>query len=157
MRAWSPLERRLRRLALLIALLALAAAVLGMFPDGLELWKHSFKHDEDSWDGTMRAGGWSLVGWAVLQVWAAWSVRARPSRSRGIQWLAQLVAIDFAGGIAWLVENLRWDHQVARWPGEITGTCVGTASVLALVVLPIVLFASRGEPPSQLPSARVSA
>ncbi len=156
-RAWSPLERRLRRLALLIALLAIAAAVFGMFPDGVDLWKHSFKHDEEIADGTMRAGGWSLVAWAAAQVWAAWSTRTRPGRSQGVFWLAAMVAIDIAGGIAWLVENFRMDHEIARWPGHVTWVCVGTASVLALVVLPIVLLVSRGEPPSEVPTARVSA
>ncbi len=156
MREWSPIERRLRRLAVLIPLFALSAAGFGMVPDGLELWSHSFKHSEDNWDGTMRAGGWALVAWGLLIVWASWSVRRRPSRARGVEWIAQLVAIYVVGGIAWLVENFRLERQVPRWPGHVTAFATGTATVLALVVLPIVLFASRGERPPDIPSARVS-
>jgi hypothetical protein len=139
---------------LLVAILAVAAAVFGMFPNGIDLGVYS----SPSWMH-VHAGGWSLVVWALAQVLAARWVRARaqPDRSTGVGWLVAIIMIDVSCGAAWLLENFRLDPWVLKWPAHVTAACVGAASVLVFVALPIVLVVSDGSTPPALPKARAVA
>jgi hypothetical protein len=147
------LEQRLRRLATIVVVLAVAAAVFGMLPNGLEVRHLSFKRETITYDGTIRAGGWSLVGWALFQVLLARTLRREPTRSAARLWIGISIAVDIAAAIAWLIENFTLADETLRWPAHLTGVCVGSVCVLVFVGLPIVLLTTRKAQPAVVPTA----
>ena len=151
----TPLQRRLRRLAVLVPALAVAAAVFGMLPDGVDVFHHSWKHDTDTYVGTTHAGGWALVGWAIVVLVAARFVHRDPTRVAGVRWIVVTVIIDVLACVAWAIENFTLEPETARWPGHVTAVCTGASSLLVFVVVPVVLIASKRTAPSDAVTARV--
>ena len=139
------LERGLRRLALLVPLFAIAAAVMGFVPRGIALG-HS--------GTTTFAGGYSVAGWALFQAFAAASVRATPTVRRGWTWFAGSVIFGGGGAVAWFVEHFTLSSESALWPAHVVMVCTGTAAALTTFALPAVLLFSEREPPPA-PEARV--
>jgi hypothetical protein len=152
----SNLERRLRRLALLVPMFAAIGAVFGMIPRGLGIEVHSWGNKVPFMsDRTMNAGGWSLVAWAAVQLLIAASVRANPTRKVGWWWFGGSIVLCAGGGVAWYAEHfVMWDRHVPNWPGHVTALCGGAAVVLVLVALPSVLLVTERTPPAT-PTARV--
>ncbi|HTR51133.1 MAG TPA: hypothetical protein VMJ10_10540 [Kofleriaceae bacterium] len=149
---WSPLERRVRRIARLVQVFALAAAVFGMLPGGVDVFHHSFKHDTDTFSHTMRAGGWSVVGWAITQVLAGTWVRDAPSAKAGIRWLAASIVIYVISVLCWLFETFTLSPVQLEWPAHATAACASAATLLVFVALPVVLLTADR---STVPRARV--
>jgi hypothetical protein len=146
----SPLAQRVRRIAVVVAVLAIAAAAFGMWPDAIEVHYHHADEIE-----LMRAGGWSLVVWAVVQSLVAKLVYSDPTRRAAAAWIAGSVAIDIAGLTGWLVENFRIGARVSYWPAQLTGACASATAILVFAVLPILLVASDRTEPPDAPRARV--
>jgi hypothetical protein len=146
----SPLAQRVRRIAVVVAVLAIAAAAFGMWPDSVEVHYHISGATE-----LMRAGGWSVVVWAVVQGLVAKLVYSDPTRRAAAAWIAGSVVIDLAGLIAWLVENFRVDARVSYGPAQLTGACASATAILVFAVLPILLVASDRTEPPDAPRARV--
>jgi hypothetical protein len=149
----SNLERRLRRLAVLVPMLAVAGAVFGFLPRGVVLVEHSFKSDAVIGTHMTHAGGYSVATWAVLHCFTAATVRAAPTRNSGWGWFAASLLFAFGGGIAWFVESFTLSSVVPLWPAHVTMVCVGSALVLVTFVLPVILVVSKSEAPA--PEARV--
>ena len=149
----SPLAQRIRRLAVVVAVLAIAAAVFGMLPGTIVVHYHT--HDERYASEAMHAGGWSLVIWAAFQAAVAKVVHRDATRSAAGVWIAGSVVIDIAGLIAWLIENFRVGASAMSWAAQLTGACVSATAILVFVVLPIVMLVSDRTEPSDAPSARV--
>jgi hypothetical protein len=153
-RTWSPLERRVRRLAVLVPVFAVAAAVFGMLPDGIDVYRYSWNRGY-TFSHTARAGGWSLVVWAVLQVLASKSLRRMTTRKSARRWFAFSLVVYTGTVIAWFIENCAFETGVVRWPAHMTAACAGSACVLVFIVLPLVWLASDHVRPSDAPTARV--
>jgi hypothetical protein len=150
---WTPLQRRLRRLAVLTSVFALAAAAFGVLPNGLEVTRSSAQPPGQVLTHGS-AGGWTLALWAVVQVLLARRVWLRPGQRQGMRWVAQALALDFFGGFLWFVENITFDHWTARWPANLTAASVGSATVLVFAAIPVVLFADD-DPTPGVPPARI--
>lgn len=147
----SPLARRLRRLAVVVAALAAAAAVFGLVPDGMDLYEHRTKLLE----ATTCAGGWPVVVWAFLQVVSTRPVYGEPTRALALVWIVWSLLLDLGGTFAWVVGKANLMHAEARWPGHMMGYCALATAVLVFVVVPIVLLVSSRQAPSDAPDARV--
>jgi hypothetical protein len=152
---WTPLQRRLRRLALLSSAFAVADAAFGMLPNGLEV-THSSVNPPGQVLAHGSTGGWTLAMWALVQVWLACRLWLRPGQRQGMRWVAQALAVDFFGGFLWFIENVTFDHWTARWPADITAGWVGSATVLVFAAIPVVLFADD-DPTPEVPPARIVA
>jgi hypothetical protein len=127
----SPLEQRVRRLAVLATTSAALAAVLG-----------------DSW---------ALVGWAGMLAMSGALVYAWPNGVSGALWLITSIGVCFVGAIAWVQENVpRNDRDMLPLPGSATIMFLGVTTVLVFVALPLVLLFSSRARPSDSPRARVS-
>jgi len=151
----SSLERRLRRLAVIVPLFAIAAAAFGMLPDGVDVYHYSYKHGTSTFDHTTRAGGWAVVAWAVLQAIACKWVHGAPSRFAGVMWLVCSLLIYVVCAIAWFFEMFTLAPETMEWPAHATAVCAGAAAVLVFVGLPIILLASARARSSDAPRARV--
>ena len=148
---WTPAQRRVRTIATLACLLAPAAAVFGMWPGGVDLYSWKDRHI-----GSAHAGGWSLVIWALLQLWVATFVRSHPSRRHGGTLFIASLGFAVVCAIAWIIEQLFTTglaSAVERWPAHLTAVAVGSCMLLELIVLPIVLVFSRE--PAPLPESHV--
>lgn len=145
----TPLETRLRRLAILVPALAIVAAVIGFLPGGIALSGRTFERDH-----TTFAGGYSVAAWALFHAFAAASVRAAPNPRRGWTWFFLALFAMFGGGLAWFVEHFTLSSEAPLWPANVVIACVGTALALSTFALPAVLLFSEREPPLA-PEARV--
>lgn len=152
---WSPLARRLRRLAEVVAVLAVAAAVFGLVPNGMDVYSHGLDRHSQMWVGSMHAGGWAVAAWAILQVVSAKPVHGEPTRSLAVVWIVWSFFLDAGGVIAWVFGEANLMHTVPRWPGHIMGYCALATAVLVFAVVPIVLLVSSRDVPSDSASARV--
>jgi hypothetical protein len=150
-----PLERRLRRLALLVPAFAIAGAAFGFVPHGFDIVERSFKNDHIIAQTTSIAGGYSLAVWAALHGFVAATVRAAPKRSTGWKWFVASVLLAICGGVGWLVERFTLADQLPRWPAHAMIACVGCAVVLTTIALPVVLIASANDRP-EVPPARIA-
>jgi hypothetical protein len=156
----SALDRRLRRVAVVAAALAIAAAVLGFVPDTLAYWESRWPDDRaPPVVDTMIAGGWTLVAWALLHAAIARSVYRRPSRRRAVVWFTTaLVTTPLAYAVWAFGENFfLFDSIEPRGLGHVTLACAATAAVLLLVVLPLVALVSKSAPPDDAHVTRARA
>lgn len=139
----SDLERRLRRIVLLVALLGIAGAIAGMFP----------VHDPEHIMLVHTAYGmplWLMVGATLLY---GGLLLHNPRRGVAVGWMVwtAISVITFFG--------MTWDdHLMARhdvWPLTIVHALIGGMLVLIFPVTTIVLVASDREPRADEVSARV--
>jgi hypothetical protein len=153
----SPRECRIRRLAMIIMVLAVIATVLGMIPGGIE--DVGCCGDEpNNPEGPMLAGGWTLVAWTVINGWIARGVYRHPTLKNANSWcLSSLFSIPL-GLMVWGTGERDLQSLSIEWHtvGEAMGACMGAVALLLVLALPIIADASKGSPaPAAAPTAHV--
>jgi hypothetical protein len=158
----SPLERRLRRLAVVVPALAVVATVSGCVPDTMAKWSvpwglNGREYVPDHVELTY-AGGVSLAVWTALHGLLARMVHHHPTRGLAIWWFVTAVIMTPVAFVMWSIT----EHDIflfadfaPRGLGHVTFACAGAAVVLVVVVLPIVALASSRTKVSDAPTARV--
>jgi hypothetical protein len=142
----SQLEQRVRRIAVVVPVLAVAATIFGALPGGLEHWTDGYI-PAPVVHATF-AGGWSLVAWTLSHAFIAYLVYDKPTQRHALGWFAVSIVTVPVAWIAWSVEHsLLLENYRLAWAGNVTATLVGAAQLLLLVGLPIVAATSeRGRP-----------
>lgn len=147
-----------RRLAVLVSLLAIVAAVLGMLPNGIEL-RPSDVSRYNHFAGpasTIHAGGWAVVIWAVGIARLARQLWRWPGRHNGVILLLSAFILTFLCACGWRLEDNTLDRQVLLWPAEQMIAVLALTGALLFIAIPIALFVRGAKRPS-LPNARVVA
>jgi hypothetical protein len=156
----TPFERRVQRLAVIVSVLAIIAAVLGMIPGGMaSITPIGDATGELSLTAPIVAGGWTLVAFAVIHGLIARHVYRHPTRANTWRWFgAALVSVP-VGVMVWARVEHSFAEQSIDWrqAGEAMGAFMGAVFVLLLLVLPIVALYSDHVRREVAPSARIVA
>ena len=164
------LGRRLRWVSAIALGAAAVACVTGFVPDGLASWSDSWfrgsgggapVHHSDMITPfdvlasagdpgpptvhTSIAGGWTLVVWTLVQVAIGLWVLRRPTRRRAMWWWVSAVVTTPIALLMWsLVErDLLFQSTELRGVGHVTFACADLAAAMLVLVLPIVVLATR--------------
>ena len=167
------LERRLRRIVRLVALLGIAGALVGLFP-GERVYDDAnncfgsafsslFSHGGGQHDCTSSytklvaerpAGGLPLVVFVGAILMYGWLLATSPGRWAAIGWTLWTA---IAGGVfvAATFKLELFSQTETLWATPVTYTLIGAMLVLIFPIAPLVAFTSKREVTDDTPSARV--
>ena len=166
----SDIERRLRRIVRVVALLGIAGALFGLLP-GERVYddaNNCFGHAIGSFFGygercqssytklvtTRLAGGLPLVLFVGATLLYGWILVNNPRRWVALAWLVW-TAVGLVIVFAATFELDLFMHTVTLWPMHVTFTLIGAMLVLIFPIAPIVAFTSKREVIDETASARV--
>jgi hypothetical protein len=153
------LSQRLRRVAVIVALLGVAAVIVGLF-DGEPL-------DAAACQGplqdacvrlprTVGAGGPSILTFVLFQVVSAMVVYRRPGGPAGWSWMLTTIPITLGGLVIYLGEHpTLLDRLAVMWTGQLVMTLVGAMLLLILGAVPLAILLSTRELPWRAATARL--
>jgi hypothetical protein len=159
----SPLELRLRRIAVIVPVLAVVATIVGALPGGLVDSPCCCVGAPPGCIGetlelpTTVAGGWTLAAWTLLTIVIAWAVYRHPTRRRALLWVGSAPVSLAVGLKLWSFEHdVRHTSFGSSALGDAMTACIGAIVVLLLLALPLIAVLSDRSPP-RAASARVLA
>ena len=142
----SELERRLRRIVQLVALLGIAGGIVGMFPA-------HFTDPSTYLLVTRPAYGIPMVLLVGATLLCGGFVYHTPRRGVVIGWVIWTgLAVFTWFGITW---EDHWLSNANLWPEAVGEILIGAMLVTIFPIAVIVAFASKSAPPDDSPSARL--